>query len=96
MQQQDIMQTERNLTINVSEGDNFFINLNMVDTNTWSQTQHFLCSPSNPQGSIASKEYLEKLYEISLRYNFIIMADECYSEIYRTKHRIALSSCRKK
>ncbi len=73
-----------NLTINVSEEDNFFINLGMVDTNTWSQTIAFyLCSPSNPQGSIASKEYLEKLYEMSLRYNFIIIADECYSEIYR-------------
>ena len=55
----------------------------MVETNTWSKTIAFyLCSPSNPQGSIASKEYL-KLYEISLRYNFIIIADECYSEIYR-------------
>ncbi len=66
-----------NLTINVSKEDDFFINLNMVETNTWSKTIAFyLCSPSNPQGSIASKEYLEKLYEISLRYNFIIIADE--------------------
>jgi aspartate/methionine/tyrosine aminotransferase len=72
------------LAINVSEENDFFIDLSMVDDNTWSRTIAFyLCSPSNPQGSIASIEYLEKLYEISLRYDFVIIADECYSEIYR-------------
>tara|TARA_B100000927_G_scaffold129436_1_gene104252 strand:+ start:1857 stop:3008 length:1152 start_codon:yes stop_codon:yes gene_type:complete len=73
-----------NLSINVSREDDFFINLSMVEDNTWSNTIAFyLCSPSNPQGSIASMQYLEELYELSLRHNFIIIADECYSEIYR-------------
>jgi len=73
-----------NLSINVSREDDFFINLSMVEDNTWSNTIAFyLCSPSNPQGSIASMQYLEELYELSLQHNFIIIADECYSEIYR-------------
>ncbi len=75
-----------NLAINVLEKNNFLIDIDMIDNDTWSKTiAFFLCSPSNPQGSIAKTKYLEKLYELSLRHNFIIIADECYSEIYRTK-----------
>ena len=79
--------TERhNLAVNVLEKDNFFIDLSLVENSTWSKTiAFFLCSPSNPQGTIASTLYLEKLYELSLRYNFVIIADECYSEIYRNE-----------
>jgi N-succinyldiaminopimelate aminotransferase len=44
-----------------------------------------LCSPSNPQGTIANDDYLENLYEKSQKFNFIIISDECYSEIYRSK-----------
>ncbi|MEL6318507.1 MAG: aminotransferase class I/II-fold pyridoxal phosphate-dependent enzyme, partial [Pseudomonadota bacterium] len=43
----------------------------------------FMCSPSNPQGAVASKEYWRRLLELSERYDFVIFADECYSEIYR-------------
>ncbi len=42
----------------------------------------FLCSPSNPQGAIASKTYLQQAISLARAYNFMIFADECYSEIY--------------
>ena len=42
----------------------------------------FLCSPSNPQGAIASKAYLQQAISLARAYNFMIFADECYSEIY--------------
>jgi len=42
----------------------------------------YLCSPSNPQGAVASREYLAQLVELAERYDFRIFADECYSEIY--------------
>jgi len=42
----------------------------------------YLCSPSNPQGSIASKAYLARAIELARQYDFMIFADECYSEIY--------------
>lgn len=43
----------------------------------------YLASPANPQGTCASKEYWISLIRLSLRHNFMIFADECYSEIYR-------------
>jgi len=42
----------------------------------------FLCSPSNPQGAIASVAYLQKAIELARQYDFMIFSDECYSEIY--------------
>ena len=43
----------------------------------------YLCSPSNPQGAIASRGYWRTLLELAEKHDFIIFADECYSEIYR-------------
>ncbi len=43
----------------------------------------FICSPSNPQGAVASRDYLEKLITLAEKYDFKVFADECYSEIYR-------------
>lgn len=43
----------------------------------------YICSPSNPQGAVASFEYLSRLLELAKRHDFMIFADECYSEIYR-------------
>jgi N-succinyldiaminopimelate aminotransferase len=42
----------------------------------------YLCSPSNPQGAIASRAYLEQAISLARAYDFMIFADECYSEIY--------------
>jgi N-succinyldiaminopimelate aminotransferase len=74
------------LAVSVHEIDNYLINLEKIPNEVWSDTIAFyLCSPSNPQGTIADDKYLEDLYQLSLKYQFIIIADECYSEIYRTK-----------
>ena len=43
----------------------------------------YLCTPSNPQGSVASREYLRKLLKLAHKHDFLIFSDECYSEIYR-------------
>ncbi len=43
----------------------------------------YLCSPSNPQGAVASEAYWRRLLELADRWQFRIFADECYSEIYR-------------
>ena len=43
----------------------------------------FLCSPSNPQGAVASVDYWTRLIALAEIYDFKIFADECYSEIYR-------------
>ena len=43
----------------------------------------YICSPANPQGAVASREYWRDLIALAERYDFRIFADECYSEIYR-------------
>ncbi|MEM9433658.1 MAG: aminotransferase class I/II-fold pyridoxal phosphate-dependent enzyme [Pseudomonadota bacterium] len=43
----------------------------------------YICSPSNPQGVIASEAYWHDLLQLAETYDFRIFADECYSEIYR-------------
>ena len=42
----------------------------------------FLASPSNPQGAVADRAYLDRLAALSRRFGFFVFADECYSEIY--------------
>jgi len=46
-------------------------------------TVAYLCSPANPQGSIASEDYLEELIALADRHDFLVFSDECYSEIWR-------------
>jgi len=43
----------------------------------------YLCSPSNPQGAVASRDYWAGLIGLAEKYDFKIFADECYAEIYR-------------
>ena len=46
-------------------------------------TVAYMCSPSNPQGAVATKEDWAHLIGLAELYDFKIFADECYSEIYR-------------
>lgn len=43
----------------------------------------YLCSPANPQGSVASMHYLSDLLALAERHDFRVFSDECYAEIYR-------------
>lgn len=42
----------------------------------------YLCSPANPQGNVASLDYLRKAIVLARQYDFILVCDECYAEIY--------------
>jgi N-succinyldiaminopimelate aminotransferase len=54
-----------------------------VPESVWKDTQLVIvCSPDNPTGRITSRERWQWLFEQSDRYGFVILADECYSEIY--------------
>jgi N-succinyldiaminopimelate aminotransferase len=49
----------------------------------WKRTRLvFTCSPSNPNGRVMPREEWQKLFGLSERYGFVIVSDECYSEIY--------------
>jgi aspartate/methionine/tyrosine aminotransferase len=42
----------------------------------------YLCSPANPQGAVASRAYIARALELARTYDFMLLLDECYSEIY--------------
>ena len=44
----------------------------------------YLCSPANPQGAVASRDYWATLLALAEKHDFRVFADECYSEIWRT------------
>ncbi len=62
----------------------FLPDINSLSADLLDQTAVFyLCSPSNPQGAIASEQYWTDLISLAEKHDFRIFADECYSEIYR-------------
>lgn len=42
----------------------------------------YLCSPANPQGTIADLDYLKAAITMAREYDFVLAGDECYAEIY--------------
>ncbi|MEM7225086.1 MAG: aminotransferase class I/II-fold pyridoxal phosphate-dependent enzyme [Pseudomonadota bacterium] len=42
----------------------------------------FLCTPSNPQGAVASLAQLSELILLARRFDFVLAFDECYTELY--------------
>jgi succinyldiaminopimelate transaminase len=42
----------------------------------------FVCSPANPQGTVADLDYLKRVIALARQYDFVAVFDECYAEIY--------------
>ena len=54
-----------------------------VSPEIWKRCQIlFLCSPGNPTGALIPVDVLKKLIALADEYDFVIAADECYSELY--------------
>ena len=64
--------------------DNHFIpDFSAVDPDVWRRCQLlFICSPGNPTGAVMTSEQLKNLLALADQYDFVIAADECYSELY--------------
>src|SRR6201747_3207844 len=61
----------------------FLPDLDALDDATLARTVAFyIASPANPQGAVATREYFGRLKKLADRFGFIILSDECYSEIY--------------
>src|SRR6202012_4392984 len=61
----------------------FLPDLDALDDATLARTVAiYIASPANPQGSVASRAYFNRLKQLADRYGFMILSDECYSEIY--------------
>lgn len=54
-----------------------------VPADIWKRTQIlFLCSPGNPTGALVPMDVLKRLIALADEHDFVIAADECYSELY--------------
>jgi aspartate/methionine/tyrosine aminotransferase len=75
--------------------DNGFLpDLDAIDDATLARTVAFyIASPANPQGSVATPEYFRKLKQLADRFGFIILSDECYSEIYTREAPGSMLEC---
>jgi N-succinyldiaminopimelate aminotransferase len=62
---------------------NFAVDWAAVDAATWARTQLvYVCSPGNPTGAVMALEEWRRLFDLSDRHGFVIVSDECYSEIW--------------
>jgi len=67
-----------------SASDGFLPNFGQLPAQMLDQTAIvYICSPSNPQGAVADRDYLANLIGLAEKHDFRIFADECYAEIYR-------------
>ena len=69
--------------VNSDPARNFGCDYDSVPAEVWQRVALlFVCSPGNPTGAVLSLTDWEHLFALSERYDFVIAADECYSEIY--------------
>ena len=69
--------------VNCVEANGFLPDFDSIPENIWQRCQLiYLCSPGNPTGAVLGQEAIEKLLILADKYDFVIAADECYSEIY--------------
>jgi aspartate/methionine/tyrosine aminotransferase len=55
----------------------------------------YLCTPANPQGTVASQDYYDTLIGLCRRHDIVLVVDECYGEIYPDTPPVgALEACR--
>jgi len=64
--------------------ENADANLEAITDAQFQQAQLiYLCTPGNPTGAVISLAALQHLIDKAHQHDFIIVSDECYSEIYR-------------
>jgi N-succinyldiaminopimelate aminotransferase len=69
--------------LNCTYENNFQIDFEKIDPSVWQNCQLLvLCSPSNPTGKVMTKDELCLVVELSNKYDFKILSDECYIDIY--------------
>jgi N-succinyldiaminopimelate aminotransferase len=69
--------------INCTDASGLLPDFASVTDQQWQRCQLlYVCSPGNPSGAVLSCEQLQQLIGLALEHDFVIAADECYSEIY--------------
>lgn len=61
----------------------FLPDLGRLDSDLLARTALFyLCTPANPQGTVADLDYIGQALDLARRHDFVLAVDECYAEIY--------------
>src|SRR5260370_11213433 len=72
----------------------FLPDLDALDDATLARTVAiYIASPANPQCPVATREYFSHLKRLADRFGFIILSDECYSEIYTREAPATILEC---
>lgn len=69
--------------INTGPQGHWLPDFDSIPATAWDRCQLlYLCSPGNPTGAVLDLATLKHLIDLAHRHDFVIAADECYSEIY--------------
>lgn len=69
--------------LNTTPASDHLMDLDSVPEAIWQRTQLiYVCTPGNPSGKVMPLSQWQQLFTLSDRYDFVIAADECYSEIF--------------
>jgi N-succinyldiaminopimelate aminotransferase len=74
--------------LNTTIDNDYLPDFDAVSDAIWKRCQLvYICSPGNPSGSVIDVKTLQGLIDRAQRHDFIIVSDECYSEIYPVEDR---------
>ncbi|WJW76560.1 succinyldiaminopimelate transaminase [Thiohalobacter sp. IOR34] len=69
--------------LNTTADNGYRPDFSAVPEDVWRDCQLiYVCSPGNPTGAVLAPETLQSLIRLADEHDFVIAADECYSEIY--------------
>jgi N-succinyldiaminopimelate aminotransferase len=69
--------------VNSLAKDGLKVDWSAVPENVWRRVRMlYACSPNNPHGRVMSFDEWKQLFDLSDKHGFVIVSDECYSEIY--------------
>ena len=79
--------------LNLLPQNGFRADWDAVPADVWKRTRLvFTCSPNNPNGRVMPLAEWKRLFELSDQHGFVIISDECYSEIYFDESRPPLGA----
>jgi len=79
--------------INALAANNLRPDWDAVPQSAWARVRMmYVCSPSNPHGRVMTLEDWTRVFDLSERHGFIVVSDECYSEIYFDEARAPLGA----
>jgi N-succinyldiaminopimelate aminotransferase len=69
--------------LNTTPATRYLPDFSTVDAALWARCQLvYICTPGNPTGAVMELPALQELITLADRHDFVIVSDECYSEIY--------------